>query len=76
LDIAELLDHVNVDAAKVEGKIRAVEKLRADLRIARIRTVEQAKAVLNTEQRQKFYESIDQHPTRPPPSAQNPPAKE
>jgi Spy/CpxP family protein refolding chaperone len=76
LDIAELLDQPNVDAAKVEAKIRAVEKLRADLRIARMRAVEQAKSVLNAEQRKKFYESIEPRPVRAPHSGQNPPAKE
>ena len=76
VDIAELLDQPNVDMAKVETKIRAVEKLRADLRIARIRAVEQAKAVLTPEQRKKFYESIETRPTPAPRSGQNPPAKE
>ncbi|MGE5216926.1 MAG: Spy/CpxP family protein refolding chaperone [Chloroflexota bacterium] len=76
VDIAELLDQANVDVAKVEAKIRAVEKLRADLRIARIRAVEQAKAVLTPEQRKKFDESIEPRPTRPPRSGQSPPAKE
>ena len=56
LDIAALLDQPKVDVAKVEAKIREVEKLRADLRIARVRAVEQAKAVLTAEQRDKFYE--------------------
>jgi len=70
VDIAELLDQPNVDVAKVETKIRAAEKLRADLRIARIRAVEQARAVLTPEQRKKFDESIDAR------SGQNPPAKE
>ncbi|HWP23179.1 MAG TPA: hypothetical protein VNM15_03190, partial [Candidatus Binatia bacterium] len=47
LDIAALIDSPTVDVAKVEAKIREAEKLRADLRIARVRAVEQAKAVLN-----------------------------
>jgi len=76
VDIAELLDQPNVDLAKVEAKIRAVEKFRGDLRIARIRAIEQAKAVLNAEQRKKFYDSIDQHPAPAPRRGQNPPAKE
>ena len=76
VDIAELLDQPNVDMAKVEAKIRAVEKLRGDLRVARIRAIEQAKAVLNAEQRKKFYESVDPEPTRPPRSGKKPPAKE
>ncbi len=76
VDIAELLDQPHVDIAKVEAKIRSVEKLRADLRIARIRAVERAKAVLNAEQRKKFDESIEPRPVREPRKGQNPPAKE
>jgi hypothetical protein len=67
LDIAGLLDQPNVDVPKVEQKIRELEKLRADLRIARVRAVEQAKAVLTAEQRKKFYESLEARPR-----AQNP----
>jgi hypothetical protein len=64
LDVVTLLDKPNVDLAKVEHKIREVEKLRADLRIARVRAVEQAKAVLTAEQRKKFYESLEPPPPR------------
>jgi hypothetical protein len=73
LDVATLLDKPNVDVPKVEQKIREVEKLRADLRIARVRAVEQAKAVLTAEQRKKFYEILE---PRPPRSGQNPSSKE
>ena len=73
LDIAALLDKPNVDIPKVEQKIREVEKLRADLRIARVRAVEQAKALLTAEQRKKFYESLE---PRPPRSGQNPSSTE
>jgi Spy/CpxP family protein refolding chaperone len=76
LDIAALLDSPTVDVAKVEAKIREAEKLRADLRIARIRALEQAKAVLTAEQRKKFSDSVESRPPRPPRSGQNPPAKE
>ena len=69
LDVAALLDKPTVDVAKVEQKIREVEKMRADLRIARVRAVEQAKALLTAEQRKKFYESLE---PRPPRSGQNP----
>ena len=69
LDIAALLDKPTVDVPKVEQKIREVEKMRADLRIARVRAVEQAKALLTAEQRKKFYESVE---PRPPRSGQNP----
>lgn len=74
LDIDALLDVPTVDVTKVEAKIREAEKLRADLRIARVRAIEQAKAVLTAEQRKKFYEdSGAAHPRR---GSQNPPARE
>jgi len=69
LDVAALLDKPTVDVPKVEQKIREVEKMRADLRIARVRAVEQAKALLTAEQRKKFYESLEPRPSR---SGQNP----
>jgi Spy/CpxP family protein refolding chaperone len=72
LDIAALLDSPTVEVAKVEAKIREAEKLRADLRVARVRVIEQAKAVLTTEQRKKFYDKIDTRPSRR--SNQNPSA--
>ena len=72
LDIAALLDNQNVEVAKVEQKIRESEKLRADLRIARIRAVEQAKAVLTAEQRKKFQESLEAKAARSPRTGQNP----
>jgi len=76
LDIATLLDTPTVEVAKVEGKIREAEKLRVDLRIARVRAIEQAKAVLTPEQRKKFYEHVETRSARPPRSGQNPPAME
>ncbi len=75
LDISELLDQPAVDLTKVEAKIREAEKLRADLRIARIRTIEQAKTVLTPEQRKKFYDSAASLAPRTP-RGQNPPARE
>jgi hypothetical protein len=73
LDIAALLDKPNVDVPKVEQKIREVEKLKADLRIARVRAVEQAKALLTAEQRKKFYETLEPRPAR---GGQNPSSTE
>jgi len=77
LDIARLLDNDPVDIGKVEQKVREGEKLRADLRIARIRVIEQARAVLTSEQKKKFQE-FDPQPRAPRPSrsGQNPSAKE
>jgi Spy/CpxP family protein refolding chaperone len=77
LDIAALLDNEPVDLGKLEPKIRESEKLKADLRIARIRVIEQAKALLNAEQKKKLQElEPPVRPARPPRSGQNPPAKE
>ena len=59
LDVAALLDNPAVDLPKVEQKIRESEKLGADLRIARVRAIEQAKALLTAEQRKKFYETLE-----------------
>ena len=77
LDLAALLDHDPVELSKVEGKVREAEKLGADLRIARIRAIEQAKAVLNAEQKKKLREiTAESRPPRPTREGLNPPAKE
>ena len=54
VDLAALLEQDTVDLAKVETKIREVAQLRADIRIARLRAVEQGKAVLTSEQRTRL----------------------
>jgi len=77
LDIATLLDSEPVAMAKLEAKIREEEKLRSDLRIARIRAIEQGKALLNAEQKKKLTELLNQSLTlRYPPTSQNPSATE
>ena len=77
IDIAELLNHESVEMTKVEAKIREGEKLRADLRLARIRAIEQAKSQLNAEQKKKLQELIAEPGTaRSPRGGLNPPAKE
>lgn len=77
LDLAALLDHDPVDMGKVEAKVREAEKLRADLRIARIRAIEQAKAGLTAEQKKKLAEiTPESRPPRSPREGMNPPAKE
>jgi len=77
LDIAALLDSEPVEMAKLEAKMREEEKLRADLRIARIRAIEQGKALLNAEQKKKLTEMLRQSLTlRFPPTSQNPSATE
>jgi Spy/CpxP family protein refolding chaperone len=76
VDIAALLDNPTVDVAKVEAKIREAEKLRADLRVARVRTIEQAKTVLTGEQRKKFFDNVATTSNRSSRSGQNPSAME
>jgi Spy/CpxP family protein refolding chaperone len=77
LDIAALLDSEPVDMAKLEAKMREEEKLRTDLRIARIRAIEQGKGLLNAEQKNKLTELMRQSLTLGSPGAsQNPSATE
>ena len=54
MDLATLLRADPVDMSKVEAKVREIERLRADLRLGRIRAVEQGKALLTAEQRTKL----------------------
>ena len=77
LDIAALLDNEPVEMAKLEAKMREEEKLRTDLRITRIRAIEQGKALLNADQRKKLIELMRQSTTlRSPSASQNPSATE
>ncbi len=65
IDLNNLLQAPSADMAKIEAKIREVERLRADLRIARIRAIDKAKALLSAEQRKRLQELIsDQRFTR------------
>ena len=54
LDLGGLLRSEPVDMAKVEAKVRELEKLRADGRLAFIRANEQGKAQLTADQRDKL----------------------
>jgi Spy/CpxP family protein refolding chaperone len=54
IDLGTLLGADPVDLAKVEAKVRDIERFRGDLRIARIRAIEQAKAQLTAEQRSRL----------------------
>jgi Spy/CpxP family protein refolding chaperone len=48
------------DLAKIEAKVREIEKLRADGRVARIRSLEQSRQVLTPEQREKLRTLLSQ----------------
>jgi len=54
LDLAGLLAQEPLEMARVEAKVREAAQLQADLRIARLRTLEQGKAVLTPEQRARL----------------------
>ena len=54
LDLMSLRQTDPVDMGRVEAKVREIERLRADSRLAAIRTDEQAKAQLTPEQREKL----------------------
>lgn len=53
-DLAALLKQEPTDLAKVEAKVREIEAVRANLRIARIKTIAEGRAALTPEQRQKL----------------------
>ena len=53
-ELATLLKQDAAAAPQVEAKVRAIEKLRADLRLERIRTVAEGRAALSADQRSKL----------------------
>ncbi|HYY25497.1 MAG TPA: periplasmic heavy metal sensor [Candidatus Udaeobacter sp.] len=60
MDLAALTDSSAVDLPKVEAKVREIERLRADQRLARIRSIEKGKEQLTAEQRKKLQEIISE----------------
>jgi hypothetical protein len=56
MDLTSLLEVQPIDMTKAEAKIREIERIRSDIRIARIRSIEKGKAQLSAEQRRKFQE--------------------
>jgi hypothetical protein len=58
MDLSNLLNGEKADMAKVEAKVREIERLRGDLRIARIRTIEKGKEQLTADQRKKLQELL------------------
>lgn len=57
LELREALAQDNVDLGKTEALVKRIAGLRADLRIARLRTIEKGKGVLTPEQLAKFREA-------------------
>jgi hypothetical protein len=56
MDLTSVLEAQPVDMTKAEAKVREIERIRGDLRIARIRSIEKGKAQLSAEQRRKLQE--------------------
>lgn len=54
LELQELLREEPVDLGKVEAKVKQIAALRAEHRFSRIKAIEQGKALLTSEQRQKL----------------------
>lgn len=57
-ELAGLLRSDPVDMASVEAKVQAIETLRRDLRLARIKTILEGRASLTAEQRTKLDELV------------------
>ena len=53
-ELLRLRSQTGVDLQAVEGKIRTVSGLEADLRLARVKTLEKGKSILSAEQRQRL----------------------
>jgi hypothetical protein len=66
MDLAALLRAEPVDLAAAEAKVREIERLRAETRLARIRAIEQGKAQLTVEQRAKLRTLLAPQAARPP----------
>ncbi|MBI1964571.1 MAG: periplasmic heavy metal sensor [Candidatus Rokubacteria bacterium] len=66
MDLAALLRTDTVDLAAAEAKVREIERLRAETRLARIRAIEEGKAQLTVEQRATLRTLLAQQAARPP----------
>ena len=58
MDLNGILGAAKVNMSKAEAKIREIERLRGDLRIARVRTIEKGKELLTADQRKKLQELL------------------
>ena len=54
MELEEPLRSEPADLTKVEAKLRQIERIRSDLRLSRIKTLEQGKALLTPEQRTRL----------------------
>jgi len=61
LELRELLDKEPVDVTAVEAKLKQMEPLRTEMRLLLIKSLEEIKAVLTPEQKQKFKANLKKH---------------
>ncbi len=54
IDLRRALDAEKLDLTDVEKKIREISKMRVDLRIARLKAIQEGKSVLNDEQQKQL----------------------
>lgn len=60
LELSELLGAEPVDLSKVQAKLRQADSLRSELRMGRIRTLEEGKAELTAEQREQLKQRLSE----------------
>ncbi len=65
MDLNGLLGAEKIDMPKVEAKVREIERIRTDLRLARIRTIQKGKEVLSADQRKKLHELLTEQQSMP-----------
>jgi Spy/CpxP family protein refolding chaperone len=58
MELADLLRKDPVDLIEVEAKVRQSERLRAELRVARIRVIERGKGQLDAEQKSRLQDLL------------------
>ena len=64
IDLKRALDAEKIDLADVEKKIREVSNMRVDLRIARLKAIQEGKSVLNAEQQKQLSKIARKRPGR------------
>jgi len=64
-ELGELLSKDPMDMGQVEAKVKAIEALRSEIRLDRIRTIEKGKAILTKEQWQKLVSLMKARKKRP-----------
>ena len=64
IDLKRALDTEKIDFANVEKKIREVSNMRVDLRIARLKAIQEGKSVLNAEQQKQLSKIARKRPGR------------